>query len=219
MKTLKEILEPTDFDERKEFQKKSSDHAHALGSRLEKHYKYPENEEKVLNRFTYSSSELNNHLWNDHKQKREGYQKNLDDHEEDARIKGVYEPHNLDKALNRHKTPEDMELFSNSRHDPREIMNKDGVVHHPGYMSASINRNVSKNLKWNMKYKGKESHHHIWHMNIKKNSPGAYVNHLSNVPGQYEFVLPSGRNYKYNGTESQQMGNDHYHYHSMELLP
>jgi hypothetical protein len=207
-KKLYESLEPEDSEARIANRKKEQDEAHDLHKSLVNHYSnYTDKHKKSIKDYTHQSFYLNDFHWKTHN--------NIP-----TTTKYTEDTKNMDSVVNAHKTPQNLTVYSKSIHDPRTLKNYKDIVHHPAYLSASIQRSVAKNLKWNHhtdKETGEE-HHHILKIDVPRGSPGAYVDHHSSLSSQKEFIIPRGSNLKYHKTESQKFGKDNYHYHHMELL-
>ena len=142
-------------------------------------------------------------------------------------------------------------------------MNSEGIMHHPAYLSASIEKNIAINFGyapkyntfketkptsysykqtgnpatekeyWNKPYSVSkhdpegisEFHHHILKIHVPKGSHGGYVNHISRIKDEYEFILPRGANlkHKYETVETHPLpdfpdSKIHIHTHHMKLM-
>jgi hypothetical protein len=212
---IREDLEPADFEARKALRSKEYDAAHEIHTNLVKHYSHftPEHKTSIKD-YTYNSKALNGFHWNNHNKTSDAYSK------EPLYIERMKrETKDMDSVINAHETPHELNVYSNSRHDPRELKNSKAIVHHPAYLSATLSRHVAKGIVWNAK-KDKETgelHHHIMKIHVSEGHAGAYVDHHSQLSSQKEFILPRGLNMKYHKTESQKFGNDNYHYHHMSI--
>jgi type I site-specific restriction endonuclease len=110
-----------------------------LNNKLIKHYKdYNDDDKKVIANYTVSSRYLNSYHWN----KSRGENK-----------KNVPELENttgqLDNALDAHRTPHKLSVYSGTKDDPRKNMDKDGIVNHPAYLSTSIDNNIAQRFASN----------------------------------------------------------------------
>jgi hypothetical protein len=138
----------------------------------------------------------------------------------------------LDNALAKHQTPKPITVFSGIKHDPRTKMDANKIVHHPAYLSTSINHHQAEGFGLNddesgpsQSRKGRnEVIHHVLKIHVPKGSTGAYVDHISSVSGEREFILPRGANLKHNHTTTEEHhvpGTDNlhsvYHFHNMTL--
>jgi hypothetical protein len=207
MKNFKSIFEAL-IDDKTDNEDKKQNFLHKS---LSKHYHFnatiknsfagrytnvPSNNKHVKALHRYTQGDTGNHpLWEKHKNNI-GIDKRTESH-----------INNIQDALHYHKTPFKFHVYSSTIHDPRDLKDSNNVVHHPAFMSTTLNKDFAKT--WERK------HNHILKINVPKESPGAYVEHFSAVPGQNEFILPHGHNLKYKKTESY--NNTHYHY--MDLLP
>lgn len=221
MKTLNQIveeyhhtdsaMEPTNFEPRKDSQKAEQNKAHDLHDKLKKHYSFGDEAHKAIQTYTGRSNSINGQLWNQSQVKTDYPLSQSKGHERTIE--------NLDKVLNTHKTPHELTVWSKSAHDPRKLADSSGSLHHPAFMSTSIQRSVAKNLAWNHTTDGEGiSHHHIYKITVPEGSHGAYVDHHSAMSSQKEFILPRGSNFQYHKTEEQPFGKDRYHYHHVSLI-
>jgi len=179
------------------------------------HYsKFSNKHKKALNNFTENSFDINDHLWRRH----EG---------------STYIDKNaakkiplLDEAINLHSTPKNLEVYSGIGYDPRYRKNKEGIVHHPAFLSTSLHKKVAEDFAQIHQEEGENGSKNHWHLlkiNIPKGSHGAYIDHISQLGGQKEFVLPRGSNMKYlkHTTENRTKENGYpttMHIHHMEVV-
>ena len=139
---------------------------------------------------------INHTLWEDHKNK--------------TNTAKDFGPaiRSLDSAMKVHKTPEDMTVYSSSVHDPREKMGPDKTVHHPAYLSTSIDPEIAHGRDVNAVYRGEglgsklSEHHNILKIHVPAGSKGAYVAHHSNYSREKEFILPRGTKLLHHGTDT-----------------
>jgi hypothetical protein len=166
-----------------------------LHSSLVKHYSNFTPRHKVeLGEYTDESSDLNAYHWGKHR--------NPMMHQEEHEFSTSH----IDSALKQHKTPYDLTVHSGIAYDPREKMNSEHIVHHPAYLSASINPKVAKGFsRMNSQSDANEiKHAHVLKIDVPKGHSGAYVSHISNVKKEREFILPRGINLQHVGhTESK----------------
>jgi hypothetical protein len=186
------------------------------------HYNFS-NKKDLHNIKNYTAGDTqSNYLWNKHAGT-------------DKRHAGTDKQVNsLNNTLKIHKTPHDMTVYSNSKMDPREKKNAEGVVHHPAFMSTTIEKGFAKDWENTTRRERQPNgviprDKHVLAIHVPKGSHGAYVDHLSELPGQSEFILPKAANLKYHSTEShvnpehKELWNgdkieNHTHYHHMTLL-
>jgi hypothetical protein len=209
MNNFKNFLKEDDFDTRMAAQKKRQEDERLLANKLTNHYTGLEDHHYVLHKFTSDSKDVNSYLWEKHKDK------NLKDLKTEEKI------NNIDKTLNIHKTPEDMTVWSKSKHDPRELKNSEGIMHHPAYFSTSIKKSVAEQhfQSRNIVKRDGINHHHIFKINVSKGSKGVYIPDEHSVDFRAkEFLIPHGQKLKYHNTETQEDGNKHYHIHNLSLI-
>jgi hypothetical protein len=159
-----------------------SDHYSKFSSRQLGHiHEYTKNE----------AAGINTHLWDDHANKTKNAKK-------------YFGPaiRSLDSAMKVHKTPENMTVYSSSIHDPREKKGPNNVVHHPAYLSTSIDPEIAHNRDVNSVYKDDGEHHNILKIDVPAGSKGAYVAHHSNYSIEKEFILPRGTKLLHHSTDT-----------------
>jgi hypothetical protein len=184
-----------------------------LNNKLIKHYKdYNDDDKKVIANYTDCSRYLNSYHWN----KSRGENK-----------KNVPELENttgqLDDALDAHRTPHKLSVYSGTKDDPRKNMDKDGIVNHPAYLSTSIDNNVAQGFSSSHAKNDKIfEERHVLKINIPKNHPGGYVAQHSSHPEENEFILPRNTKLKYRGTvthKGEDTGRDmDIHEHNMDVI-
>lgn len=196
-----------------------------LAGRLTNHYAALHTNtlhKNAINNYTRISMDINDHEWQ--KYKKEPYNHMPEDTDKFERQSRV-----LDKTLRSYKSPENLTVWSSSIHNPEKLKNSEGIVHHPAFLSTSTYRPVALNRDINSKEeKNGDYHHHILKINVPKGSPGAYVDHISKYPGEYEYILPKGMNLKHNKTTTTSEKFHHYvldaprmkhtHIHEMSLV-
>lgn len=135
----------------------------------------------------------------------------------------------LDSAINAHRTPEELTVHSGIKYDPREKMKK-GMVHHPAYLSTSLNKEHAAQFAGGKReYLTGEHNRHFNVLSIKvpKGHPGAYVGHIQDFASEREFILPRGSKLRHIKTETEkhyrsQSGDikhhDVIHTHHMEVV-
>jgi hypothetical protein len=190
--------------------------------RLRSHYKFSDIHIDSIKDYTRNSKKQNNYHWERHKK--------TSDRDE------LYEARasKLDKVLKRHRAPEDITVHTGIGYDPRNKRNAKGIVHHPAYLSTSLDKKAA--VKFSEKATSSvyqktptsgEIHFHTLSVNVPKGHPGAYVDHHSSVPGEKEFILP--RNTKMKMVEHHQKKEGFithkgvkytrfYHTHKMEIV-
>jgi hypothetical protein len=207
MKKLSLILE-TNWSSNKDTNKQVG----FLHDKLKNHYGniISSENDKQLSNYTATSYTINNHLWKQHQDDGNGYE--FDNIGYRDRIDSI------DNSLNRSKTPQKLSVYSGTAHDPRNYMNDKNIVHHPAYISTSLSNQTAQ--KFTMAHYGDIKH--VLKINVPKGHPGAYVDHMSENPGEHEFVLPRGLNLKYKGTTKHYPENtgleNEVHEHNMDIV-
>ena len=142
----------------------------------------------------------------------------------------------LQKTLLSQKTPHDLHVWSGTPIDPRQIKDKDNVVHHPAFLSTSLREGVAVNFarKRAKTYSSKGNDiiykNHLLKIHVPEGHPGLYMgNHNPDNYGSYEkeFILPAGTNLKHIKTETfnhDSLERDYFarhvfHVHHMEVMP
>jgi len=227
MKKLNMILEKK-FDPN---QTKDNYHLNVLHQNLSKHYNRFNLDEKTIDsiqHYSSDSSHINGHLWNNYKNKVKSMN-TVPDYDV-KKIQNTIE--NLDSAMKSHKTPHELTLWSGSKHDPRDWMDKNSIVHHPAYMSTSLVSNKSAQFaSYNPKIidKGnflgnKHEIRNIYKIHVPEGHPGMYIGHISSLSSEREFLLPRGTNLRhikteYHSPDRGQYGKIHTKVHHMEVVP
>jgi len=201
MKSFKLILEENDYPT------KISD----LHQTLSQHYNFKNNQdhELAIKKYTDDSEDLNHYHWN-----KGSVYHDPDSHKDN-------ETERLDAALKHHKTPHPLHVWSGTGFDPRDNANSEGIVHHPGYLSTSINKQKAKGFA---RFKSYNSEMHLLKIDVPEGYKGAYVAHVSHVPQEKEFILPRGLNMRIKGhtllkTKHHKTGKSEiYHIHHMEVV-
>ena len=174
-----------------------------LSDKLQQHYVKERDEESPIFRYTQGSYELNHSLINQHKTGQEPME-HFSEHAKE-----------LDKELGKHKLPHDMITYSGikvDKFDPREHMDKDGMMHSPAFMSSSILPNVAQGFARSIErdtlrsLQGKEptgsdqSEQHIIRFKHKKGDPGTFIEGNTKYEGEHEFLIPRNVKFKFNKT-------------------
>jgi hypothetical protein len=200
-----------------------------IHNKLTKHYNFNSEEDDFhknhIEKYTNDSSGVNHYLWM--KYKGNITPENKDELEFNAFKDSSPHMKHLDKALTRFKTPMDIKVHSGTYFDPRHQQDKNGIVHHPAYLSASLLHQQALYFAPSIKpEKTKDfiplKEKHVLTIHVPKGSRGAYVSHISYSPAEREFILPRGSNLKYNHTETVKEsnpydGNINIHTHHMTL--
>ena len=142
----------------------------------------------------------------------------------------------LQKTLLSQKTPHDLHVWSGTPIDPRQIKDKDNVVHHPAFLSTSLREGIAVNFarKRAKTYSSKDNDtiykNHLLKIHVPEGHPGLYMgNHDPNSFGksEKEFILPAGTNLKHIKTETfnhdsmerDSFARNVFHVHHMEVMP
>jgi ADP-ribosyltransferase exoenzyme len=176
------------------------------------HYSnYSGEHKKVLDDYSEDSSSMNSTLWSRHKGK--PYQMGEEYHKKDFE--------HMDSAMAAHETPEDMTVHSGTMHDPRKMKDSEGIIHHPAYMSTSLDLHIAHGFAHTQAINESSNDMHLLHIKVPAGSKGAYVGHLGVAnPSEREFVLPKDSKLKYHRSDVEYNGfhkNDNtfdvYHHH------
>jgi hypothetical protein len=184
-------------------------------SMLRKHYKYPKitgDEHKAIRRYQGTSLNVNHYLWEKHKGIETHNIKHpiTGDKFDNDRIGDLDERiRHLDNTMKQHGTPSKLTVYSGTIHDPREHMNKEGIVHHSAYLSTSVDQKVAHSMAlekadYGNKYGEVENINktaHVLKIHIPKGHPSIYCpgvdTQSSLTTEEKELVLPRGSNLKY----------------------
>jgi len=211
MKKLRVILQEEDWKAKVAKQKASEDSNIAA---LTTHYKDADKFSGTFHNYTGESYGINDALWSKHSGK-PSILKNPKN--EDAGIGA------MDRATHFKTTPKDITVYSRSMHDPRDLKNEEGIVHHPAFLSSSLRKVVPTAYfpDRNVVKKDGIYHHHIYHIDVPAGSHGVYINDKHNIDkrGIHEFVLPKGSNLKHvsTNTEVDDYAGKVVHYHTHHL--
>jgi ADP-ribosyltransferase exoenzyme len=183
--------------------KKASD----LHKTLSQHYIHTDQDVKGLHAYSVISRDLNHNL---RKKQQFGSGWNMEKGQDEA-------IHHLDSVMDKHKTPQDMHVYSGTKHDLR----KHDIMDHPAYMSTSLHPEVAhgfsiQHKSYNHDTKNYESH--VMNIHVPKGSRGAYIGHIAKYPGEKEFIIPRDSKLKYNRTESTKYGSTILHEHHVDLI-
>ncbi len=158
-----------------------------LDKKLTSHYsKFNEVNKTCLRIYTDGSDYINQKLWDKHK-KRELINSDSNNHN----------IHEMDRALSVHKTPHDLTVYSGTQNDPRKMKNKQGIFHHPAYLSTSLDPEIAHDFSHYSNNLSKNTDLHVFKINVPKGHPGAYVDHIGIYKDQHEFIIPRATNLKY----------------------
>lgn len=179
MQTFKQLLEISleNIDKR----------ANATHNSLSK-YKFEATGEEKESLGTYqgTSYNINSSLWQKH-------------HDNDAWMPfGIKQDiHSLDSLLAKNKLPHKIVVYSGTIHDPRKKKNKEGIMHHPAYISASLDETMAESFA----NKRDEDDKHTLAIHLPKGHYGTYLPSLSSNPDvehglntEKEVLLPRGMN-------------------------
>ena len=192
---------------------------------------YPEEGENnagIKNAYSLSSRDLNSYHWDNHQGKKYDDKYTKEEHYKEN-------TESMDKAIYADRAPHPIQVYSGTRHDPREIKNEKGIVHHPAYLSVSHSRDIAENFAKRNSYIDKSTeedkekygpnirvyHRHLLKFTIPKGHPAAVINR-----GEQEFVLPRGTNLKHVKTDIQSHTEEKYglkhfyhnHIHHMKIV-
>ena len=76
-------------------------------------------------------------------------------------------------------------------------MNSEGILHHPAYLSTSLNKSTAKRFSPH----DNKNEKNVLKIHVPEGSSGSYVGHISFNPKEKEFILPAGTNLKYHHTK------------------
>lgn len=189
---------------------------------LKSKYNFTPDDAYYIQNYTNESQHLNTYLHNKHS---DPYHENKQQHEFDSKM--------LSASISGHPAPHDIDVYSGIKGDPRKKMNSKGIVHHPGFISASLNPHVATSFalghKTHEPYMSDHEHKiiyqiHSLHIKIPKGSyHGAYVGGVSPATTEREFIINKGKNLKINHTEvmpKQLINGDHiiHHIHHANIV-
>lgn len=160
------------------------------------------------------SSGVNQHLWNKHRDQPEnaGKKWNFDDSFFRSHKKGITpdEQHvlkHLPDALSMQGTPSKLTVYSSTKYDPRDVMDKNHTVHHPAFLSTSLDKKFSNGFNTFSETRDDSKrvyHNHLMKIHIPKGHAGIYAGadvKFSAHRHEAEFILPAGTNLRHLRTE------------------
>jgi hypothetical protein len=121
----------------------------------------------------------------------------------------------IDKAITSIPAPKDFDTYSGIGFDPRRIMDQNGVIHSPAYLSSSIDPRIAHSFSHELDSRTGQSprdndgeiEKHILRIPVKQyQTNGSYVDSISNFGtkegqlGEKEFLHPRGQKYKIDPT-------------------
>jgi hypothetical protein len=173
---------------------------------------------KIIKEYTRNSMIPNSALWSTHKEP-----KTKPDFKStfDERIKP------LDKAIKAHKIPHDIHVYSSTAHDPRILKNSEGIVHHPAYLSTSLDPHVAVMRETNnvetKDTKGPRSDTHVLHIKNLAGRHGVVIGDnekLTDYPNESEVVLNRGLKMHHDKTDTfkHPTKNLYLHIHHMSIV-
>lgn len=104
---------------------------------------------------------------------------------EDLKHNHGYHDHitHLDSALSVKHTPDDMVVYSGTNEDHAKILRNNSIIHHPSYISSSIV--ISKAAGFARSKTGD-----VVKIHVPKGHPGLFPHEMSQIPSEFEFILP-----------------------------
>lgn len=161
---------------------------------LDSHYKLDKDDKKAVTSYTLQSAHLNESLLHKHLNPTDHF--HAADHE---RMHGA-QVKKMDTFLSKHKTKEDMHVYTGSGFSPERYKDKNHQkdqpikVHLPSYTSSSIHQHVAEDFAKHDAHEDNKGaykdHHHMLKIHVPKDSHGAYLGKHSQFPEEHEFVLP-----------------------------
>jgi hypothetical protein len=168
--------------------------------------------------YTKGSSELNGALLRSHRSGASDIE-SVDDGYNYMSEKSA-EMHNerrngIDKAISSIPAPKDFDTYAGVGFDPRRLMDQNGVVHSPAYLSSSIDPRIAHSFSHELDSRTGQSprdndgeiEKHILKIPVKQyQTNGVYVDSISNFGtkegqlGEKEFLHPRGQKYKIDPT-------------------
>ncbi len=172
-----------------------------LHHNLSKHYsKYDAYDKDAIHEYTWESNRVNDALHKNH-----GH---LDP---DLNPSTHHMMTQTDTFIHKHKTPHDIHVYTGihkehvlTNHTPKAGTDTPIKIHHLGYTSTSLDKNIAKEFTHNSSNDDKVEHRHMIKIHVPKGHHGAYVAHHSLVSAdgpegqtksgehEREFILPRG---------------------------
>jgi hypothetical protein len=171
-------------------------------------------EKTALDNYQSYSKSVNNYHWSKHKNT-PYVDSVMTEHDAKKNSEG------LDKFINMKKTPSKLVVYSGTKHDPQTMKNSEGIVHHPAYLSTSLDQNVAESFARKNITGYRDMH--MLKIHVPKGHPATYVPSSLNNPfsrKEEELVLPRGLNLKHIKTDIESTdGGKMLHTHTMKIVP
>lgn len=95
----------------------------------------------------------------------------------------------MDEALHVHAAPHDLVTYSGMGEDHGHTVATNDRVHHPAYLSSSLNPTLALGFAGHQTH-GWDTVSHMMKIHVPAGHPGAYVEHLTRNRNEHEFILP-----------------------------
>ena len=206
---------------------------------LKKHYdNYSSADEQSVGQASYyrgGSRTINNYHWETHKGTPESDITNPYDNKSmtEGELKSVkHTSEHMDKMINHTLTPTKLKVYSGTLTDPRTLKDKEGIIHHPAYLSTSVDQHIAEDFARSralgQAMDKKDGTPHMLKIHVPKGHPGLYMpstsEHSTLAQEEKEFVLPRNTRLKYmkttkNNISSSKDSNDNLLVHHMKVVP
>jgi hypothetical protein len=119
-----------------------------------------------------------------------------------------YSMHHMDEALKVHRTPAPMTVYSGVNSDHAQDILHSDKVHHPAYLSTSLSFHTADCFGKDTHFKPREIHRHVLQIHVPEGHPGGYVEHVTMVPQEHEFIMPRDSVLKIDHSKRQTLSQD-----------
>ena len=188
---------------------------------IKKHYdkeyedKIAPDEKKAIEDYQIDSREVNDYHWK--KNKKENIFSGIGKKHIENVTKGI------DNVMSKSKTPHKLHVYSGTIHDPRNIKNDEGIVHHPAFLSTTINENFGRQRAKSHAIRTGDAEGHMLKIHVPKDHPGIYVpsvnpDAVDTNEHEREFILPHGTNLKHIKTTIEEGKKKKLNIHHMKVV-
>ncbi len=175
-------------------------------------------EKNAIENYQIDSGDVNDYHWKKHKKEdiSRMNKENVEDIEN--KTKGI------DSVMNKSKTPHKLHVYSGTIHDPRYIKNDEGIVHHPAFLSTTVNETYGRLRAKSLANRTGATEEHMLKIHVPKDHPGIYMPSASpDAVGanesEREFMLPRGTNLKHIKTTREEGTRKNLNIHHMKVVP
>jgi hypothetical protein len=125
------------------------------------------------------------------------------------------------KMIMEHSKPSghEVHLFSGTSRNFENLNKhtKDNIFHFPAHTSLTHHRAVAADFAIDKAMTNNLDDAHIMHVHVKPHDKILHVSRVSDMPSEYETILPAGTKLKYHGSSEHEYNNDNYKVHHFTI--